>query len=174
MSNKKVKQTLDCIINRFKAGDIPEAVSFSIFPIANVPSAKWSRLNRTIMFLSGTHDARGFKQWKEAGRKVKKSSKAFYILVPNFRKMEHQKTEKEENILIGFSARAVFRVEDTEGESLKYEQIELPKLPLIERAESWEISVKAVPGNYSNRLPRPKRGCRSNEFRSFYLSNQTL
>ena len=149
MSKKKVKQTLNCIINRFKTGDIPEAVSFSMFPIANVPSAKWSKLNRTIMFLSGTHDARGFKQWKEVGRKVKKSSKAFYILVPNFRKMENQETGQKENILIGFSAQAVFKVEDTQGKPLEYDQIELPTLPLIERAKNWQISVKAVPGNYS-------------------------
>ena len=149
MSNKKVKQTLDCILSRFKTGDIPEAVSFSMFPMAKIPSANWSKLNRTIMFLSGTQDARGFRQWKESGRNVKKSSKAFYILAPNFRKTENQKTGKEENILIGFSARAVFKVEDTEGKPLEYEQIELPKLPLIERAENWKISVKAVPGNYS-------------------------
>jgi hypothetical protein len=31
---------------------------------------------------------------------------------------------------------------------LDYQQIELPKLPLIERAEEWAISVKAIPGNY--------------------------
>jgi hypothetical protein len=34
---------------------------------------------------------------------------------------------------------------------LDYHQIELPPLPLIERAEEWGISVKAIPGNYSYR-----------------------
>ena len=38
--------------------------------------------------------------------------------------------------------------EDTEGEPLAYEQIEVPDLPLIQRANEWGISVKAVPGNY--------------------------
>lgn len=147
--NQKVKQTLDCIIDRFKTGDIPEAVGFSMFPMADVPAGHWSRLNRTIMFLSGTHDARGFRQWKEAGRNVKKGSKAIQILVPSFRKFTNKKTGEEENALIGFLSRPVFRVEDTEGEPLSYEQIELPNLPLLERAEEWGISVKAIPGNYS-------------------------
>ena len=43
----------------------------------------------------------------------------------------------------------MFRVEDTEGEALSYEQIELPSLPLLEKAEEWGISVKAIPGNYT-------------------------
>ena len=147
--NQKVKQTLDCIIDRFKTGDIPEAVGFSMFPMADVPAGHWSRLNRTIMFLSGTHDARGFRQWQEAGRNVIKGSKAIHILVPSFRKFTNKKTGEEENALIGFLSRPVFRVEDTEGEPLSYEQIELPNLPLLERAEEWGISVKAIPGNYS-------------------------
>jgi len=146
--NQKVKQTLDCIIDRFKTGDIPEAVGFSMFPMANVPAANWSKLNRTIMFLSGTQDARGFRQWQEVGRKVKRRSKAIHILVPNFRKVTNQETGQEDSVLIGFLSRPVFRAEDTEGEPLSYEQLELPSLPLIDRAEEWGISVKAVPGNY--------------------------
>jgi len=43
----------------------------------------------------------------------------------------------------------VFRVEDTVGEPLEYEQLVLPRFPFIELAEAWNISVKAVPGNYS-------------------------
>jgi len=42
----------------------------------------------------------------------------------------------------------VFRVEDTEGEPLDYQKIELPELPLMEVAKEWGISVKAIPGNY--------------------------
>ena len=147
--NMKVKQTLDCIIQRFKVGDIPEAVAFSMFPAAGLPSAKWSTLNRTIMFLSGTQDARGFKQWKAIGRKVKKDSQALFILVPNFRKIIDEETGVEKSILIGFLARPVFKMEDTDGTPLDYEQIELPKLTLVDCAEKWGISVKAVPGNYT-------------------------
>jgi hypothetical protein len=133
--NMKVKLTLDCIIQRFKIGDIPEAVAFSVFPIADIPSARWSKLNRIVMFLSGTQDARGFRQWEEAGRKVKKGSKAIYILVPNFRSIEDEKSGSERNVIIGFMARPVFRLEDTDGEPLEYEQVELPDLPLTDCAK---------------------------------------
>jgi len=40
-------------------------------------------------------------------------------------------------------------MEDTDGTPLDYEQIELPKLLLVDCAEKWGVSVRAVPGNYS-------------------------
>jgi len=39
-------------------------------------------------------------------------------------------------------------VEDTDGETLEYQNMELGPLPLLQRAEEWNISVRAVPGNY--------------------------
>ena len=144
----KVKQVLDTILEKFKSGDIPEAVAYSMFPVADIPSSKWSILNRTLMFLSGTQDGRGYRQWNEINRYVKKGSKAFYIMVPFIKKTEDEETGTEKEALVGFLARAVVRYQDTDGEPLDYEQIELPDLPLIERAEEWGISVKAIPGNF--------------------------
>ena len=100
------------------------------------------------MFFSGTNDARGFRQWQEVGRHVKKGSKAFTILAPRFIKKDTEDQEETKTILIGFLAVPVFRVEDTEGEPLDYQKIELPELPLMEVAQEWGISVKAIPGNY--------------------------
>lgn len=142
-----IKLVLDNILECFKTGNIPVAVALSMFPIADIPCSKWSILNRTIMFLAGTQDARGFRQWQDANRYVKKGSKAFYILVPFIKKMEEE-TGEEKQALYGFGCKPVFRVEDTDGEPLDYEQIELPPLPLIEKAEEWGISVKTIPGNY--------------------------
>ena len=118
-----------------------------MYPIPDIPSANWSLLNRTIMFLAGTEDARGYRQWQQASRYVKKGSKAFHILVPCLYKRKNEEGEETE-FLKGFKGTPVFRYEDTDGEPLDYKQIELPKLPLIERAEEWGIAVKAVPGNY--------------------------
>ncbi len=56
--------------------------------------------------------------------------------------------EERKYTLKGFGVKAVFRVEDTTGQPLEYENIELPDVPLIERAEEWGISVRAIPGNY--------------------------
>ncbi len=119
-----------------------------MFPIPKIPSAKWSLLNRMIMLLSGTRDARGFKQWLQADRYVKRGTKAFYILVPYLKKVEDEETGEETQILKGFMAKPVFRYEDTDGEPLEYEPVDLPGLPLIEKAEEWGISVKAIQGNY--------------------------
>jgi len=146
--NNRVKEVLSIILEKFKSGDIPEAVAYSMFPIPNIPSARWSLINRILMFLSGTHDARGIRQWNRENRYVKKGSKAFYILVPHIKKTEDKETEEEKEVLVGFLARAVFRYEDTDGEPLDYEQIELPDLPLLERAREWGLKIKAIPWDY--------------------------
>jgi hypothetical protein len=145
-----VKAVLDNILERFKTGDVPEAVAYSMFPIPDLPSSKWSILNRTIMFFSGTHDARGYRQWNDANRYVKKGSKSLYILVPFIKKIEDD-AGQDKSALYGFGCKPVFRVEDTDGEPLDYQQIELPELPLMERAQEWGITVKAIPGNCSYR-----------------------
>jgi len=147
--NDKVKQVLNAILDRFKNGDIPQSVAYSMFPIPDIPSSKWSILNRTLMFLAGSQDARGFCQWKEVNRYVKKGSKAFHILVPNIKKAEDSETGEKKAHLAGFLARGVFRYEDTDGDPLDYEQLELPAIPLIEKADEWGIPVKAIPGSYS-------------------------
>ena len=139
----KVTEVLNSIIKRFKTGDIPQAISYSAFPNPETPSAQWSLLNRTLLFMSGTHDARGFRQWKEANRYVKKGSKAIHILVPRFKK-----NDEDELNLIGFMTAPVFKYEDTDGDPIPDYLPELPELPFIEVAEEWGISVKAVPGNY--------------------------
>ncbi len=148
--NNKVKQVLNVILDKFKSGDIPEAVAYSVFPIPDIPSSKWSLMNRTLMFLSGTNDGRGFQQWRLAGRYVKKGSKAFHILVPFIKKVKDDKGQDKE-ILIGFGCRPVFRIEDTDGKELEYENMKLPDLPLLDRAEDWGVNVRAIPGNYRYR-----------------------
>ena len=143
-----IHDTVSSIIASFERGDIPEVVAYSMFSISNIPSAKWSLLNRTLMFLAGTQDARGYRQWQQAGRYVKKGAKSFRILVPCIVKTENEENGEVEHLLKGFMCKPVFRVEDTDGEQLDYEHIELPDLPLMEKAKEWGISVKAIPGNY--------------------------
>jgi hypothetical protein len=148
--SKSVKQVLRTILGCFESGDVPRAIAYSIFPIPDLPSSKWSLMNRMFMFLSGTADARGYGQWKKVDRYVKRGAKAIYILVPRIvkRKIEGCENEQEEQVIAGFMARPVFRVEDTEGEPLDYQHIGLPELPLIDKAKEWGVSVKAIPGNY--------------------------
>jgi len=145
----RVKKVLDTLLEQFKDGStIPEAIACTVFPIPNVPSGSWSLLNHIIMYMAGTKDARGFRQWKNAKRYVKKGAKSFDILVSRFKKVKDEKSEEERSMLVGFMCAPVFRVEDTDGEPLDYEQIKLPELPLLDLAKQWNISVTCVPGNF--------------------------
>jgi len=147
--NNKVREVLNGILARFRSGDIPEAIALASYPRVDIPSRNWSLLNRTAMFLAGTQDARGFLQWKKVERYVRKGSKAIYILVPYLSETTDQETGEVKLMLKGFTGRPVFRVEDTDGEPLNYQELELPDLPLLKRAREWGIAVKAIPKNYS-------------------------
>lgn len=146
----KVHQALEGVLERFKSGDLPEVIALAVYPTFDIPSSRWSLLNRILTIMSGTNDARGFRQWKEVGRYVKKGAKAFCILAPKMRKIRRENEagqEEEFCYLAGFLGVAVFRVEDTEGDTLDYEKLELPPLPLLERANEWGIETKPVSGN---------------------------
>ena len=147
MSNR-IQDVLNVILEKFESGDIPQAVAIATFPVADIPSAKWSFLNRLIMYMAGTADARGFRQWQKVKRCVKKGARAFYIIVPRMIKKETESGD-EESVVSGFLTRPVFRVEDTNGQPLKQTTPKLPDLPLLSKAKEWGLSVKTIPGNFS-------------------------
>ena len=142
----KIHDALNTIVQTFQEGNIPASIARSTFPDINVPMNHWSTFNRFAIVIHGSSDARGFLQWKEVGRFPKKGSHAVYILAPRFSKVQKD-TEDEDRILSGFIAVPVFLVEDTEGKSLDYELITLPELHLLDVAEAFGVSVKAIPKN---------------------------
>jgi len=141
--SQKAKECLSRIVDLFKEGNIPKALAVAtIPPQADIPSAKWSVGNRVLQFLADTSDARGFRQWQKASRKVKKGAKAFCILGPNTRviKDTNDKSQEVEKVIVtGFHAIPVFRAEDTDGEPLPYEPATPP--PLVDVAEQFGLSV---------------------------------
>lgn len=143
VDSTKAHRCLQQIVDLFKTGDVPKALAVAVIP-PNLggPSCKWSVSNRLLQFFADTSDARGFKQWKEAGRSVKKGSKAFHILGPKIRKWTDKDAdgqETERSYVAGFFAIPVFRVEDTDGEPLPYEPTTPP--PLADVAERFGLSV---------------------------------
>lgn len=139
-----IKATLAKIVDDFVSGNITD----KLVEISKIkddrPCAKWSWWNKLIMTTNHTDDARGYNQWKDAGRTVKAGARAFYIAVPYFktRKETDPDTGLEEEVkyLKGFIDGAVFRVEDTEGADLpKLEPVEPP--PLREVAEKFGVTV---------------------------------
>lgn len=151
--NGKAKEALDRVVTMFESGDVPAAIAHSVLNPA--PMAKWSYLNRLACYVERTSDARGFNQWKNVGRSVKKGSKAIYILAPTFVKAKVEKreidesgrervVEAEESRMVGFHAIPVFRVEDTEGEPVDYQTQAPPVLANV--AEAWGIKITFEPG----------------------------
>lgn len=133
-SQNHVKEAMETLLKIFEEGNL-DKVAHAVFKGGDIPADKWSFLNRLLMYCNNTEDARGFNQWTQAGRYIKKGSKAFYILAPMFKKAIEDKTlesckfvRQEKQILIGFRGIPVFRLEDTEGAPLiKYDhKINIP------------------------------------------------
>ena len=143
-------------MNMFESGNLPAAVARTVICGQAKPCDKWSLGNRLLMMISGTDDARGFNQWQEVGRRVKKGAKAIYILAPVVKKKvtrrietdpetgEEREVEQVRTVTVGFRDIPVFRVEDTEGEPLPdYAPPEPP--PLFDVAKRFVENVKYRP-----------------------------
>ena len=101
----KSEETAKRILSVFQSGSLPAALApVFIHRRDNVPCRAWSWSNQLLTALSGTADARGFRQWQEAGRSVRKGSKAFQILGPIMvRKSENRGTSYLFSLLLGLS-----------------------------------------------------------------------
>jgi hypothetical protein len=91
----------------------------------SLPCRKWSQGNQFLLHIAGTSDARGYKQWKEVGRQVKKGAKSIKILAPGkLIKVGEEYNGAGELVPIMaplyFRTVPVFAYEDTEGEELGY------------------------------------------------------
>lgn len=157
-TNDKAAATLSEVLRIFESGDFPAAVERTVIHRLSTdpeqPSSKWSLGNQMIMLLlAGTDDARGFKQWQEVGRRVKKGARAFSILGPITRKITPDDDAQADDadrtarvIVTGFRTIPVFRIEDTEGDDIAradYTPAALP--PLREVADALGLSVSYQP-----------------------------
>lgn len=101
------------------------------------------------MVCSETEDGRGFRQWNEVGRYVKKGAKAFYIIVPLLIKNDKEDKE-EEKILKGYKAMPIFRYEDTDGTELEIDNFKLnisANLMNVANKLNVEVSATAFKGD---------------------------
>lgn len=155
------QETAQRIVEAFREpGQLPKALApIFIRRKDNIPCRQWSYFNQLAVVLAGTTDARGIRQWNQAGRKVKKGSTALWILAPCTKRIaepgEKSDEEKHRVVLYGFRSVAVFAVEDTEGDPLpepdpKYAEW-VRELPLLQVAEAWGVNVDT----YSHRGNNP-------------------
>ena len=166
IDHDRITEITSKLLTMFESGELPQAVARTVIvrSMVNRPSDHWSLTNRLIMWLVGmTEDARGFRQWQQANRQVIKGAKAFYILAPLQRtirqEMEDLTTGQKEvitrNMITGFRAVPVFRLEDTEGEPVPdqdYSPAELP--PLYDLALRYgEVKYMPMAGAYGAASP---------------------
>jgi antirestriction protein ArdC len=156
---ERAKEALNRLLKMFESGDLPAAVARTLIRPAKVerPSDKWSLGNRLLVRAAGTEDARGFRQWQEVGRRVKKGAKAFYIFAPVTKKKvvkvideeTGEECEEERTVIIGFRDVPVFRYEDTEGDPLPEPDYRPPKPPpLQDAAKAFGVEeVRYTPAN---------------------------
>jgi hypothetical protein len=133
------------VIEKFRTGDLSEIIRIAAFKIPESwPSSRWSMGNKFLAYAQArTLNIRGFQQWKEVHRQVKKGEHSIYIWAP--RMVKDEKEEEEKIKLIGFRPIAVFPIETTEGEPLK-EEMTLHQLPpLFEVASRLGVTVKFQP-----------------------------
>ncbi len=144
--SEKVSASLNKVIEKFKSGDLSPITSIARFEIPeDAPCFKWSFSNKVLAYIqAGEIDCRGFNQWQLAGRKVKKGSKAVFILRPKLMKFEKEGAEPE-MICVGFAPIPVFAAGCTEGEGSVgvYQPKELP--PLYEVAKRLGVEVRYMP-----------------------------
>ena len=73
----KSEEVLNGMLKAFEAGDIPKALAqVFIHRKDDIPCRNWSISNQMITAIHGHTDARGYKQWQEVNRHVKKGEKA--------------------------------------------------------------------------------------------------
>ena len=144
----KAQEALDRVVEQFKTGDLSPIVAIARIQRQGdpIPSDKWSLCNRILAYVqTGSLDCRGYRQWQQVGRQVKKGSRAAFILAPCVVAYENDEGEKCE-ALKGFRAVPVFGHEDTEGEDLPVADYAPGELPPLEGvARKMGIDVRYVP-----------------------------
>ena len=94
-----IHNAINNMLDMFKSGNFPQSVAMSIIRKHegdNIPSDNWTLGNRLLMKMQGTEDARGFRQWQQVNRQVKKGAKAIHIFSPIMKNLtETNKTGEE-------------------------------------------------------------------------------
>ena len=139
------KTAMDKVLEQFKSGNLAPVIQCARIkpdPADKKPSDAWTIRNRILAYLTtGSLDCRGYRQWQEVKRQVKKGETSGYILAPITRKVDDNGDERP--VLVGFKGIPVFGLEQTDGEPLPafdYRPGVLP--PLTDLAKNLGIEIQ--------------------------------
>ncbi|MEZ6054814.1 MAG: hypothetical protein R3C02_26160 [Planctomycetaceae bacterium] len=147
----KAETAANSILRAFQS---PSTLPAALAPVFiqrrdGAPCRAWSWSNQLLVALHGHPDARGFRQWQQVNRFVRKGEKSFCILSPVIKTRETDAGEKV-SFLLGFKGTSVFGLSQTDGEALPEPDPELLRwvesLPLVDVAHDWGLSVETYSG----------------------------
>ena len=142
--SEKAQAALDKVVEAFQTGDLSPIIQIATYHIpSDWPSSHWSFANRVLIYAqTGTLHCRGFRQWEEVDRKVKKGARSAYIFGP--RTVKEEKDGESLFKLIGWTTIPVFAYDDTEGEEIGLPPEWVPPTPppLWDVAERFGLTVK--------------------------------
>lgn len=79
----KTQDIANGLLEQFRSGYLPKPLALVFLRHADdLPFRKRSWSNQLLTAIAGHSDARGFRQWQDVGRAVRKGEHAFHILVP--------------------------------------------------------------------------------------------
>lgn len=117
--SKRAETSMKKVLEQFRNGDLSPITKVARLQLSEeAPASKWSLANRVLAYVqSGEIDCRGFRQWEQVGRYIKKGESAVYILRPVMvRRRKEDSEELEDNYTcLGFSTVPVFAASSTEG-----------------------------------------------------------
>lgn len=159
----EARTALDQVVRKFQSGDLAPIVDIARLRAKDgIPSDRWTLSNRVLAyFQTGTLDCRGFRQWQEAGRRVKAGARAAYILAPIMREVIDPDTGEVHTVLMGFRSVSVFPVDVTDGKPVvptSFAPATLP--PLANVARDLGVSIEYLPlalGTYGDCTVRGDR-----------------
>lgn len=156
------QETADKLMEIFANQSFAAPIAYSIIrknaAEIPVPFDSYSLMNKMIaIFIGHTEDSRGYRQWSEVGRHVKKGARSFKIIAPLTRKVEEEDKvtgEKKQKVIVyGFRGVPVFADWQTESDDPNNDQLlkfdytpDTDKLPyFLNVAESLGLTVKWRP-----------------------------
>lgn len=156
-----IQNAITTLMAMFSSGNFPAQVAMTVIRKQagdHIPADSWSLGNRLLMAAQDSNDSRGFRQWEEVGRHVKKGSKAIYIFAPLTKKIKEKDEitgeETEQIKILGFRPIPVFRYEDTEGKSLPtfdYAPKTFPPFFDVVKKLGVKVEYKALRSDYYGR-----------------------
>jgi len=147
--SKRAQESLEKVLAQFQSGDLSPITNVARIQLSEIaPASKWSLSNKVLAYSqAGELDCRGFRQWEQVNRTVKKGERAIYIFRPVMVKTNEEGSEekKEKLTCIGFSAIPVFAASSTEGEYQLDEYTPVTYPPLYEVAQKMGVSIEYSP-----------------------------